>query len=311
VGINPETGGAVKEIVIISGKGGTGKTSLAASFAALASGSMVLADCDVDAADLHLLMAPSIRKKTPFRSGHVAVIDPAACSGCARCIDLCRFGAISHRPPGVATGTVTFAVDPVACEGCGVCVRFCPASAIAFPEQACGEWYVSDTRFGPMVHAALGIAAENSGKLVTIVRTEAKKIAQERGAAYVLIDGSPGIGCPVIASITAADLALIVTEPTVSGDHDLRRIAALTRQLGVPSMVCINKWDINPDAAERIREFTVKEGIALAGLIRYDTAVTRAQRAEKTVIEYCENGIAEDVRSIWNSIQAREEKRKP
>ena len=292
----------MKEIVIISGKGGTGKTSIAASFAALADNKAVMADCDVDAADLFLILKPEIRKRAEFSSGHKAVIRAEKCAGCGKCAELCRYNAVHAGTTWDAYPGVRYAIDPVACEGCGVCVRFCPASAIDFPEQVCGEWFISDTRFGPLVHARLGIAAENSGKLVTLVRNEAKKIARERGADYLLIDGSPGIGCPVIASLTAADMALIVTEPTVSGDHDLRRIAGLTKQLGVPAMVCVNKFDINPDATAAIQRFAATTGMQFAGTVRYDKAATEAQREEKAVVEYTRAGIAEDIRLIWHTI---------
>jgi MinD superfamily P-loop ATPase len=293
----------VKEIVIISGKGGTGKTSLTASFAALTDSKMVLADCDVDAADLHLVMKPRIQARSEFRSGRKAAIRPRDCTGCGRCIDLCRFGAVKHSPAPDVTAASRFAVDEVSCEGCGVCVRFCPANAINFDEQVCGEWFVSETRFGSMVHARLGVAAENSGKLVTLVRGEAKMLAGRQGADFVLVDGSPGIGCPVIASLTAADLALIVTEPTVSGDHDLRRIAGLTKQLGVPATVCVNKHDINPSATEKIRTYARSQGLAFAGCIRYDKAITVAQREEKAVTEYCAGGIASDICDVWNAVR--------
>jgi MinD superfamily P-loop ATPase len=294
----------MKEIVIISGKGGTGKTSIAASFFALASGRAVIADCDVDAADLHLILKPDIISTSEFRSGHKAIVDRTQCTGCGKCADVCRFGAVRDDTTWDEFPRIRYTVDPVACEGCGVCVRFCPSNAIAFPEQVCGEWFISNTRFGPMVHARLGIAAENSGKLVTLVRNEAKRIAQEHGADYLLIDGSPGIGCPVIASLTAADLAVIVTEPTVSGDHDLRRIAQLAKQLGVPAMVCVNKHDINPSATDAIKQFARSAGVPFAGTMRYDTAVTNAQRVEKTIVEFTENGIADDIRAVWNSVVA-------
>ncbi len=291
----------MKEIVIISGKGGTGKTSLTASFAALCKGKAVFADCDVDAADLHLILKPDIRKKTEFKSGHKAFIRKSQCIGCGGCLSWCRFGAVLRQDIG--RGEFQFTIDPVACEGCGVCVRFCPAEAITFPENTCGEWYLSETRFGPMVHAKLNIAAENSGKLVTLVRNEAKRIAQEQNAEYLLIDGTPGLGCPVIASLTAANLALIVTEPTVSGDHDLRRIAQLTKQLGTPAMICINKWDINPDAANAIRQFAEKAGLPVAGVVRYDSAATHAQRAGKAIVEFEKGKLAEDIRAVWDKIK--------
>ncbi|MBN2189435.1 MAG: ATP-binding protein [Chitinispirillaceae bacterium] len=300
--IDTKAGAGMKEIVIISGKGGTGKTSIAAAIAALAAGRAVFADCDVDAADLHLILKPEIRKRFEFSSGRKAVIRTESCTGCGTCVDLCRFGALRVTTTWDRFPAVRYSVDQVACEGCGVCVRFCPAKAIDFPEQVCGEWFISDTRFGPMVHARLGIAAENSGKLVTLVRSEAKKIAEEKKLDYMLIDGSPGIGCPVIASLTAADLALIVTEPTVSGDHDLRRIAQLTKQLGVAAMVCVNKFDINPEATNAIRRFADGAGVPFAGAVRYDNAATGAQRVEKTIVEYTKNGISDDIRSIWNTV---------
>ncbi|MBN1758045.1 MAG: ATP-binding protein [Chitinispirillaceae bacterium] len=287
----------MKEIVIISGKGGTGKTSITASFAALAKGTAVLADCDVDAADLHLILEPRIHRSTPFISGHTAVVNREKCTGCGTCNRLCRFGAL-----GQVAGSGTWRVDPVACEGCGVCVRFCPAGAIDFRENRCGDWFVSDTRFGTMVHAKLGIAAENSGRLVTLVRTEARRFAEEQHADYVLIDGSPGIGCPVIASLTAAQLAFIVIEPTVSGLHDLRRIAGLTRQLRVPTMVCVNKWDINPSVTESIRAFTETEGMQFAGTVRYDRVFTDAQRKAKTVVECSRGPVSEDIIAVWMKV---------
>lgn len=293
----------MKEIVVISGKGGTGKTSMVASFAALAGGSAVLADCDVDAADLHLLVNPTRRSRAEFRSGRKAYVNADICVGCGRCAQLCRFGAVHEGTTWDYYPATRYSIDPVSCKGCGVCVRFCDARAIDFPEQVCGEWFVSDTRFGPMVHARLGIASENSGKLVTLVRNEAKRIAQEQSVPYVLIDGSPGIGCPVIASLTAASMALIVTEPTVSGDHDLRRIAGLTRQLGIPTMVCVNKWDINPAATETIRAFAQSAKIGFAGLVHYDKAVTAAQRSRKTVTEYSDSGVAGDVLHVWEAVR--------
>lgn len=285
----------MKEIVIISGKGGTGKTSIAASFASLAAEKAVFADCDVDAADLHLILKPTIRQRTEFRSGHRALIKSNLCTGCGRCIELCRFEAIAKRKSDDKIPEI----DPVACEGCGVCVRFCPSQAIDFNEEVCGEWFISDTRFGPMVHAKLGVASENSGRLVTLVRNEAKRVAKDKGAAYVLIDGSPGIGCPVIASLTAASLALIVTEPTVSGNHDFRRIAGLTRRLGVPAMVCVNKWDINPEKTEEIKAYALQEGLTFAGMVQYGKTATIAQRAEKCIVEFPDSKMAADIKNIW------------
>lgn len=289
----------MKEIVVISGKGGTGKTSIAAALACFSRGKGVFADCDVDAADLHLLLRPQVQQQNFFRSGHCAHIRSEECTGCGICIEACRFDAVkrkSHAPEGL------FYIDPVACEGCGVCVRACPSQAISFDEEICGEWFISDSRFGPVVHAKLGIAAENSGKLVTLIRNEAKRIAQDLHAEYVLIDGSPGIGCPVIASLTSADLALIVTEPTVSGIHDLKRIVRLTGRLGTAAMVCINKWDINPTASESIRDFSMSQGLQFAGVLRYDKKVTAAQRKSMTLPEFTTEGITDDLQKIWNSV---------
>jgi MinD superfamily P-loop ATPase len=285
--------------VIISGKGGTGKTSVTASFAALSAGRAVLADCDVDAADLHLVLTPKIVESTDFRSGYEAVIRSETCTGCGTCADLCRFDAIHYvkRP----FGKTLYEVDPVACEGCGVCVRFCPAKAIDFPERLCGVWMLSETRCGPMVHARLGAAAENSGKLVATVRQEARCVAAERGLPLIITDGPPGIGCPVIASVTGADRVLVVTEPTVSGEHDLARVLQLARHFEVPTFVCVNKWDINPAMTERIEQAALKAGATVAGRIRYDRAVTAAQRAEQAVVE-TDAPSAEDVRNVWRQM---------
>jgi MinD superfamily P-loop ATPase len=285
--------------VIISGKGGTGKTSVTASFAALSAGRAVLADCDVDAADLHLVLTPKIVESTDFRSGYEAVIRSETCTGCGTCADLCRFDAIHYvkRP----FGKTLYEVDPVACEGCGVCVRFCPAKAIDFPERLCGVWMLSETRCGPMVHARLGAAAENSGKLVATVRQEARRVAAERGLPLIITDGPPGIGCPVIASVTGADRVLVVTEPTVSGEHDLARVLQLARHFEVPTFVCVNKWDINPAMTERIEQAALKAGATVAGRIRYDRAVTAAQRAEQAVVE-TDAPSAEDVRNVWRQM---------
>jgi len=280
-----------RELVVVSGKGGTGKTSLVGSFAVLASDA-VIADCDVDAADLHLLLSPEVRQRVTFRGGRVAVIDPARCDGCGDCRRLCRFAAISSV--GAA-----FRVEPAACEGCGVCVDHCPAGAIDFPERTSGEWFVSSTRCGPMVHARLGIAAENSGKLVSTVRAEARRIAEAEHRSTIIVDGPPGIGCPVIASVTGATGVLAVTEPTVSGEHDLERLMRLCRHFAVPVSVCVNRWDVNPEAGIRIEAMALDRGARLAGRIPYDRAVTAAQMAAKTVVEV--GGPAADaIRGVWD-----------
>jgi MinD superfamily P-loop ATPase len=288
-----------KELVVISGKGGTGKTSIAASFAALADRAVV-ADCDVDAADLHLILSPRARERHEFRSGHGAVIRREACTGCGICASLCRFNAASLD--GDAGGGTVFAIDPVSCEGCGVCVRFCPVHAIDFPERLCGEWMVSDTRCGPMVHARLGVAAENSGKLVTTVRQEARRIAGQENRPLIIVDGPPGIGCPVIASLTGASLVLVVTEPTVSGAHDMERVLSLARHFAVPAAVCVNKWDLNPAMTERIEGSASDCAATPAGRIPYDPSVTAAQMNGTTVVEHGDGPAAEKIRLLWKTV---------
>ena len=288
----------MKELVILSGKGGTGKTSITASFARLAE-RPVLADCDVDAADLHLVLSPTIRERHEFMSGHQAVILEEVCCNCGVCLPACRFDAI--LPPAPENGHDTYWIDPTACEGCGVCLEICPMDVIDFPERRCGEWMISDTACGPMVHARLGIAAENSGKLVTTVRQQARRIAEEHNHPIIIVDGPPGIGCPVIASVTGATHALLVTEPTLSGEHDLERVLALTHHFGIPASVCVNKWDINPEMTERIEEKARQAGARIVGRVRYDPSVTRAQIQEQAVVDT--NGpCAEDIRSVWKEL---------
>ena len=288
----------MKELVILSGKGGTGKTSLTASFARLAE-RPVIADCDVDAADLHLVLPPIVRERHAFMSGHLAVVMEEVCCNCGVCLPECRFGAIMEPSP--EAGHATYWIDPTACEGCGVCLETCPMDVIDFPERRCGEWMISDTACGPMVHARLGVAAENSGKLVTTVRQQARRIAEEAGHALILVDGPPGIGCPVIASLTGATDVLLVTEPTLSGAHDLERVLGLTRHFGIPAAVCVNKWDINAEMTERIEAQARASGARIVGRVRYDPSVTRAQIQEKAVVDTdCPS--ADDIRSIWKEL---------
>ncbi|MEW6367695.1 MAG: ATP-binding protein [Acidobacteriota bacterium] len=289
-----------RELVVVSGKGGTGKTSLAASFAALAR-RPVIADCDVDAADLHLVLTPRVVERHEFWSGHEAVVRTADCTLCGACLGDCGYGAI--RMENQQDGRATFSVDPLSCEGCGVCVRFCPAQAMDFRERLCGEWMVSETRCGPMVHAQLGIAAENSGKLVSTVRRAARRIAEDNGHPLVIVDGPPGIGCPVIASITGADAVLVVTEPTRSGEHDLRRVIELSRHFQIPSWVCVNKSDINPELTVRIEAEARSMGCEVAGRIPWDPSVTGAQLAGASVVEYGNGPAASGIRSIWERLE--------
>jgi MinD superfamily P-loop ATPase len=293
-----------KELVVISGKGGTGKTSIVASFAALAE-KAVLADCDVDAADLHLVLEPKSIRRESFSGGKRARIKPGHCTACGKCEEICRFDAIYFDGPGNGRVGKTFRIDPIACEGCGVCAWFCAEKAIEFGPVVNGEWFISETRCGLMVHAKLGIAEENSGKLVSTVRTEARKLAEQHGLGMVIIDGSPGIGCSVIASITGASLVLIVTEPTLSGKHDMERVADLTRHFEIPAMICVNKWDLNPQIADEIESLAGNRGIHVAGRVRYDCGVTAAQLRKLSVVEHQQDGCAEDVRRVW-SIVVRE-----
>ena len=294
----------MNELVVISGKGGTGKTSLVASFAVLAE-KAVLADCDVDAADLHLVLKPRILKRKTFSGGSRARIKAGHCIACGKCEELCRFDAVFYDGPGNGRVPKTFRVDPIACEGCGVCAHFCSEHAIEFAPADNGQWFVSQTRCGPMVHATLGVAEENSGKLVYLVRTEAKKLASQQGLDLVIIDGAPGIGCPVIASITAANLVLVVTEPTLSGLHDLERVVDLTRHFGIETLVTINKWDLNSELCAEIESRARLRGVDVAGRIRYDRAVTEAQIRGQAVVEYASEGAAADIRQLWPGVSGK------
>jgi MinD superfamily P-loop ATPase len=283
---------SMKELIVISGKGGTGKTSLIAAFASLAQ-NKVLCDADVDAADLHLIMDPHVFKRADFKSGHTADIDNSKCTECGRCLELCRFAAISDN----------FEINPVECEGCGVCVYFCPEKAIDFPENTCGQWFISDTRFGPLVHARLGIAEENSGKLVTLVRQESKKLAEQKNLDLILTDGPPGVGCPVIASIGGASAVLVVTEPSLSGIHDMQRVVQLANHFKVPAMVCVNKFDLNLDLTRDIENFARDEGLVYLGRIPFDPIFTKAMIQGQTIFEYNrDSGGGHAVKKIWNNL---------
>ncbi len=288
----------MNELVIISGKGGCGKTTIAASLAALAE-KPVLADCDVDAADLHLVMRPKTIESSDFYAGYLPHLDLSKCTGCGKCVRMCRFSAIARNGDG------DIVLDPLACEGCGVCADWCSFDAITMEERLCGALMVADTPYGPLVHARLGIGAENSGKLVTAVRNRAKQIATEGGHELVIIDGSPGLGCPVISSLTGATMALIATEPTVSGLHDLERILKLTIHFGIPASVCVTKADLNTSMTDRLARVTEHYGAKFVGTVAYDTTATQAQLEARPLVEFSESQAAADVKKLWNSLQER------
>jgi len=282
----------MKELVVISGKGGTGKTTILASFAALA-GRSVLADCDVDAPDLHLLLHPKIHAQAEFRAGQVAHIDEERCLQCGRCREVCRFGAI----------TPEFSVEPLDCEGCGACRVVCPAEAIELRERVAGTWFRGQTKYGPMVYARLRPAEENSGKLVALVRKEARVQAERDGIELLLTDGPPGIGCPVIASLGNADLALIVTEPTPSGIHDLERVLALCSHFRVPAAVCVNKFDLNPGLDAKIHDFCAESQTEATESIPFDESVTKAIQQGLPLVEYDRGAASRAIAVIWEQLQ--------
>lgn len=284
------------EVVILSGKGGTGKTSLVASLAALAADTVVV-DCDVDAADLHLLLTPKATDTHDFICGVRAEILPEKCNSCGVCADFCRFGAIKVAPDRAAS------VDPIACEGCGVCFHFCPEEAIALKERLSGRWFISRTKYGTVAHARLAVAEGNSGRLVSLLRQEARKLAERKGKTLILIDGPPGIGCPVIASVTGAAYVVIVAEPTMAALHDLERLLSLTAHFDLPVGVVVNKADINHDVTSRVLQLAGDMGAADLGRIDYDESVTRAQIAGLPVVEYSENKSADQMRHIWHRIK--------
>jgi MinD superfamily P-loop ATPase len=282
----------MKQLVILSGKGGTGKTTITASFAALAERA-VLADCDVDAADLHLLLKPEVRETHPFHSMPHAFIDLDLCTSCGKCREACRFDAISE----------TFVVNPLSCEGCRLCIEICPVLAVRTVDSTPGEWYVSDTRHGPMVHARLGIAQENSGKLVMKVKERASEIATERGLKLVIVDGAPGIGCPVISSLSGADLVLVVVEPTLSGIHDMERVVNVSEHFGIVATCAVNKADINLENTERIERWCKDRGVPVAGRIPFDRRVTEAMIHGHSIVEHMDDGAAVATRRLWARVE--------
>ncbi|MFH2068319.1 MAG: P-loop NTPase [Candidatus Omnitrophota bacterium] len=288
-----------RELVVISGKGGTGKTSLTASFAALAKNS-VISDCDVGAADLHLVLSPRIKEKSFFSGGVEAEIDQKACVQCGKCKEACRFFAINEFRE---KNKKRYIIDKLACEGCGVCELVCEYGAVKTRPAVNGEWFMSDTRFGPMSHAKLGVAEENSGRLVTLVRDKAALLAERNKRNRAVMDGAPGTGCPVISSITGADYALAITEPTVSGVHDLERILQVIKHFGVKSGIVVNKYDLNEEMTEKIRELSGKHGSEFLGVIPYGKEVTEAQMRKLSVVEYTNTALTDSIKKIWGKVR--------
>jgi len=289
----------MRQITVLSGKGGTGKTTITASFAVMAK-KAVIADCDVDAPHLHMLLHPEILETQEFKGSKLAVIDEAKCIKCGLCREKCKFGAVTQN----------FTVDSFSCEGCGVCTIVCPANAIALTERISGHAFVSKTKYGFMAHAMLNPSESNSGKLVTLVRQNAKILAEKEDCDLIIIDGPPGIGCPVIASVTGVDAGLVVTEPTMSGIHDLRRALQLLRHFNVKPFVCVNMYDVNKDNADKISSFCRENGVEVVGRIPFNPIVTEAMVNGKTVIEYSpECDVAKEIALIWGKLCAELAKR--
>ena len=285
-------GEQIKQITVISGKGGTGKTTITAAFASIAKDA-VFADCDVDAADLHLILKPIVKKTMEFNGLKIASIDKEKCTKCKICFENCKFDAIKED----------IEIIKESCEGCGVCRFVCPVDAVNMIDRSSGYSYISETRFGHMAHAMLKTAEEASGKLVTVVRENAKKIAEEKNKKLIIIDGPPGIGCPVISSITGVDIVLIVTEPTLSAIHDLERILEVSEHFKIQAVVCINKFDINYDNSKKIEDYCKSKKIKIVGRLPYNNIVTDSMINEKTIIEYFKNGLSKDIIDMWNKIK--------
>lgn len=281
----------MKQILVISGKGGTGKTTLVAGFASLAENAL-LADCDVDAPDLHIILQPEIREEIPFYALKIPVKDESRCIECGKCRDVCRFNAIDE----------SFNIIELRCEGCAACAFVCPVDAFEMVDREAGKIYISETRFGPFVHAQLKIGEEASGKLVTGVKGKARELAENMNKKLILTDGSPGIGCPVIASLSGVDLALIVTEPTVSGIHDLERIFGVTKHFKIKTVVCVNKFDINRKKTGEIEDFCNVNGVDIIGKIPYDPVVTKAMVKGVSVIEFTDDDVSDKIRGVWDRL---------
>jgi len=291
----------MKELVVLSGKGGTGKTSLVGCLAAL-NDKTVLVDCDVDASNLHLILQPEIQIKHDFIGGKKAHVYPAMCTGCGLCEVSCRFDAMRESDAAGITPGPTFEVDSLKCEGCGVCAVVCPEDAIRLEDHVSGRWFESESEYGPVVHGELGVAEGNSGKLVSQLRNRGVEIARERDLPLVIIDGSPGIGCPVIASLTGMSYALVVTEPSLTALHDMVRLLDLARHFEVPTGVCINKYDINETMTGTIEKKAAELGADIVGRVRFDPAVSEAQRASKPLVRYIQNSTTQEIEAVWERV---------
>jgi MinD superfamily P-loop ATPase len=289
----------VKECIVLSGKGGTGKTTIIAALANLAARerSLVLADADVDAANFELLVSPQLVETHDFVGSQVAEIDRDLCRGCELCLEVCRFDAITNGD--------FLQVDPIGCEGCAACYYSCPAGAIEMTDRISGQWFRSETSLGPLFHARLSPGQENSGKLVTQVKMAARMEAAKAKAELLLVDGPPGIGCPAIAATSGANLALVVAEPSVSGVHDLERVLATTRHFGVPAVACINKADINPDQASIIADLCHREDVPLLGEIPFDAAMVECLVRLQPVTSKPEAPAAVALQAIWRELGPR------
>lgn len=289
----------MKQLVILSGKGGTGKTSITASFAHLAytdSVRAVLADADVDAANLELVLSPHVLENHNFMGGKVAWIDPQKCEGCGLCEQFCRFDAIRFHKD-------KYQVDPIACDGCAACMHQCPTNAIKMELQLAGQWFRSDSRYDPLFHAALRPAQENSGKLVTLVKQQARLLAMDEKYPLIIVDGPPGIGCPVISAVSGADMALIITEPTVAAVHDMKRALQMTRHFNIPSAVCINKSDIFQEGNAQIRAYCLEQKIEVLGQIPFDSNVTEAMVSGEPVTAYrSESPASKAINQLWQKL---------